>query len=221
METDIFKTAQHRHAGSLALAGVAVFALVCLGAHVLRSDLDWIRAPLSFYLLGEYGWVVKGAYFVLGATLILLGLGYYRALTGTARSGVPMLLFVVAGISLDVTALADSRTGGGPYTVEDVVHGVAASTAFLSVTTAMLLQAWRLRDDASWRHRFATAFALAVTCFVAMWAHALWREAPRGLTQKIVIALILAWLALAAWWLRNHGDAPAAVVVGEREGEAP
>ena len=45
-----------RRLGTLSLTAVILFATVCFAAQVLRSDLDWLRAPLSFYLLGEYGW---------------------------------------------------------------------------------------------------------------------------------------------------------------------
>lgn len=201
------RTLEPRRLGTASLAAVAIFAAVCIAAQVLRSDLDWLRAPLSFYLLGEYGWIVKAAYFALGAAMMLLGLGYYRALNVSARSGAPLLLFVVAGIALDVTAIANSDLQRGSYSLHGFIHGLSASTAFLCVTVAMLLQAVRLRGDPAWRARFATAFMLAAVGFVAMWVHALWRDAPRGLTQKIVIALILVWLALAAAWLRRGGQA--------------
>lgn len=198
-----------RHLGSAALCAVVLFALSCTAAQWLRGDLDWMRAPLSFYLLGEYGWVVKGAYFGLAIALVLLGLGYYRALVDSARSGAPLLLFVTGGMALAVTAAADSGPGTDAQSLETVVHVVAAGTAFLCVTVAMMLQAVRLRYDAAWRERFALAFWLGATCFAAMWVHVLWREAPRGLTQKIVIALIVAWLSLAAWWLHRHRDSDA------------
>lgn len=195
-----------RHFGSAALCAVVVFALICTAAQWLRGDLDWMRAPLSFYLLGDYGWAVKGAYFGLAIALVLLGLGYYRALGNSARSGAPLLLFVTGGMALAVTAAAESGPGPAANSLEAVVHVVSAGTAFLCVTVAMLLQSVRLRYDEAWRERFALAFWLGATSFVAMWVHVLWREAPRGLTQKIVIALIVAWLSLAAWWLHRHRD---------------
>ena len=49
---------------------------------------------------------------------------------------------------------------------------------------------------------------------------------PRGLSQKVVIVLILAWLTLAAKWLQSHGLIPvlaaadAAGAVGGGEGAA-
>ena len=196
-----------RRTGNWVLATVVMFAAICTLAQVLRSDLDWMHAPLSFYLLGDYGWLVKSAYVALGTGLALLGFGYYHALAPSARSGAPVLLFATAGLGLDVTALADSDLGPGAVTLEAFVHGLAATTAFLCVTVAMLLQSVRLRLDAAWRARFAPAFTLAALAFATMWLHALWREPPRGLMQKLVIALILAWLAQAAIWLRRDGNA--------------
>ncbi len=38
---------------------------------------------------------------------------------------------------------------------------------------------------------------------MALWVHVLWRAPPRGLTQKLAIALILAWLLLVAYRLRR------------------
>lgn len=191
-----------RRLGTIALAGVVVFATICILAQFARHDLDWMRAPLSSYLRGEYGWIVKSAYFALGVSLSLLGVGYYQVLAVAARSVAPSLLFVSGGIALDVTALADSGSMLGPNALEALVHNLAAATAFTCVTVAMLLQAWWFRADSAWRNRFAVAFTLAVVCFAALWWYAFWAESLRGLTQKTVIALIVAWLALASVWLR-------------------
>jgi hypothetical protein len=118
-------------------------------------------------------------------------------------------LFVLAGLALAVTASAETQRTRQPLTTEGMVHAIAAPLAFLFVTAAMLLQSWCLRGDAQWRVRFAPAFILAVASFAGLWGHALWRSAPRGLTQKAVILLILAWLALAAWWLCRLAPAAA------------
>ncbi|GAB3332234.1 DUF998 domain-containing protein [Marilutibacter aestuarii] len=189
--------------GGTALAGIGAFAACATAAQWLRADLDWQQVPLSFYLVGPYGAWVQGAYLALALALVLLGLGWYRALSAAARSAAPLLLFVVAAVALAVTALAETGRLGQPPRLEALVHGLAAQTAFLCVTVAMLLQAWRLRGDPVWRHRFAGAFALALLAFIGLWVHALWREAPRGLTQKLEILLILAWLALSAAALRS------------------
>ena len=219
MESDTGREVWPQRLGAVSLAATVSFALVCASVQVLRGDLDWTRAPLSFYLLGEYGAMVKAAYFALGAALVSLGIGYYRALATHARSGAPLLLFVVAGLALGVTALADSNLAPGGDSLEALIHGWAATTAFLCVTVAMMLQALRMRSDAAWRERVAAAFTLACASFAVMWLHALWRDAPRGLTQKAVIVLILAWLSLAAWWLHRH--APQAAQSEPEGGKRP
>jgi hypothetical protein len=83
---------------------------------------------------------------------------------------------------------------------------MVAQAAFLCVSLAMLVQSWSLRNYPAWRGRFAPALALALLATAALWLHAFWHELPRGLMQKGVIVLILAWLGMFAYWLRA-GDA--------------
>lgn len=191
------------HLGTLALGGVFAFALVCAATQFARSDLDWAVAPLSFYLLGAYGWIVKAVYVALGVALVALGLGF-RAAGVPARARIAPALFALGGVALVVTAFAESATRPGAASLEARIHGVAAMTAFLAVTLAMLWQSVRLRRDADWRARFPTALPLAVLAFAALLAHALLRVGPRGVSQKTVIVLILAWLAIGAWRLRER-----------------
>ncbi|MFC0677636.1 DUF998 domain-containing protein [Lysobacter korlensis] len=193
-----------RRLGLASLAGVLAFLFTAIAVQALRADLDWRQAPLSFYLLGGHGYWLKAAYFGLAASLAGLGAAGYLGLQRGARSAAPALLFAIAALALCTTAITDSRLPGRDGTLESLVHGIAAQTAFLCVTTAMLLQSWRIRLDAAWRHRFAPAFALAAAAFVALWGHALWNGAPRGLTQKIVVLLVLAWLGLVGYWLSRR-----------------
>lgn len=190
-----------RRLGAVALAGVAVFAIVCGAVQFLRGDYDWMRVPLSFYVLGRFGRVVEASYFVLGCGLVALGIGWYRALDRTARSAAPMLLFVLSAVALCVTAAELTDVPGRPPTLHGVVHVIAADATFLCVTISMLLQAWRMRLDPRWRTCFRSAFVLAAIAFVALWLDALVKALPRGLGEKAVIALILLWLWRASWRL--------------------
>ncbi|MEO9079014.1 MAG: DUF998 domain-containing protein [Rhodanobacter sp.] len=190
-----FKT---RGLGIIALLGVLAFGLVAIAVECLRTDLHWRDSPLSFYLLGPWGNWLQAAYVVLALALVALGAGYYLDRRGQRRSAAPWLLFCCAGIGLCVTALAHSNLPGSPPKLEGFVHGVAAQAAFLCVTVAMLLQSCWLRAEPCWRFRGHLLLGLAGLCFVAIWVDALWRGMPRGLEQRLVIALILTWLLLAA-----------------------
>lgn len=192
--------------GTLALAGMAAFLCACIAAQFLRTDLDWVQVPNSFYLIGPYGWMVRAGYFAMSLALILFAVGGYLALQQTARSAAPLLLFVVGAVALSVTAIERTFVDGQPLRLEGYVHGVAAQTAFLCTVTAMLLQAWRLRGDARWKRCFRPAFLSAMACFVLLWVQALWRGLPRGASQKLLIVLILIWLMAAAYRLRRGPD---------------
>ena len=187
--------------GAIALIGVATFAVACGAAQLLRTDYNVLGTPLSFYLLGPYGGVVEAGYFVLAVGLVALGVGWYRALARDARSAAPLLLFVLGATALAATAVEFTDVPGRPPTLHGFLHIVAAGTTFTCVTVAMLLQSWRLRHDPRWRPRFRSAFTLAAITFAALWIYALVKPIPRGLAEKVVVALILAWLWRAAWWL--------------------
>ena len=188
-------------AATIALAGMLAFLATGIAAQCLRPDLDWIQVPNSFYLIGPWGGMVRAGYYALALALVLLGAAGYAALAAEARSAAPLLLFVVGGAALALTALATTDTWNRPPTLHGYVHGVAAQSAFLCTATAMLLQAWRLRGDARWQRWFRPAFAYAALCFVLLWVQALWRALPRGLSQKALILLMLGWLVAAAWRL--------------------
>lgn len=190
-----------RACGAVALAGVAVFAVVCTAAQFLRTDYRWLGMPLSFYAIGPYGTAVQAAFVMLAIGLTALGWGGYRALDPLARSAAPLLLFLVAAAALTATAIAVTDVPKYPPTLHGYVHVAAAATTFLCVTVAMLLQAWRMRLDERWRPRFRPAFALAAAAFAALWIDVLAKPVPRGFGEKFVIALILVWLWRAAWWL--------------------
>ena len=188
-------------AASFALTSVAIFAMICMAAQFARPDLDPAAAPLSFYLVGRFGAIVRAAYYLLAAGLIAFGCVAYRASDARLRSALPMQLFVAAGLALaPVAASAPLGVDGAPHAeLARFVHGVAAQATFLSVTVAMLLQSWRWWNDAAFASGRRFRLLLAATAFAALWVNALARVGPRGAMQKGLIVLILVWLAGASW----------------------
>lgn len=197
------------HSGLISLVLVVVFVIACLALQWLRADLDWRLAPMSSYLKGPYGGWLRLAYYGLGIGLVLLGQGLHRAVQPQLRNPLPRRLLVLAGAALAVTAITETNLPVLDRSQELAVHQLAALVTFLSVTVAMLLQSWRFQAHAAWRPHFRMAFPLAVASFVALGAYASERglprplELPEGVMQKIVITLIVLWLALAAWRLRR------------------
>ena len=165
--------------------------------HLQRPDLDPVDSQMSLYLLGPWGPLLQAAYAALSLAMIGLAVGLYGGLMPAARSAAPVLLFLLAGLSLTTTAYAWMDLPGIDATLEGLVHGLSAQAAFLFAATALVLQALRMRRDPRWRDAARWLLPWALACFAAIWVLALWRDLPRGLAQKGVIAMIVGWLAAA------------------------
>ncbi len=199
-----------RAAGAVALALALLFLGVAVALQFARADLHWQQATLSQYLHGRGGLLLRTVYVLLAAGVAALGAGLYAQAPPSARSGAPTLLFMGAALGLCGVAIGDSYLPQRAPLLAPLVHGVSAQTAFLCATTAMLLQSAWLRRQQAWQRRAGAPLMLAVLAFAALWVHVLWRAPPRGLTQKLAIALILAWLLPVAYRLWRPAPAAAA-----------
>ncbi len=190
-----------RLAGLAAMVGAAGFFLVAGSLQRVRGDLDWQQATLSQYLLGPWGLLLRTTYCVLAATIVVLAVGLRAQLSANARSAAPLLLFCTGAVALAGVAIGDSWLPQAAPDFHHWFHHTCAITAFLCVTTGMLLQAWRFRLDVAWRPHFPLAAAWSSGCYALLWLHALWPPAGQGWVQKLLIALIVIAMWLGGWWL--------------------
>lgn len=182
----------------LAAGALVLFIATALWTQWARQDLDWVQATLSLYLHGPWGLALRTAYCVLALAIMLLAAVLYTGSRSPLRSAAAPLLFVVAGLGLMGVAIGDSWMPEHAPLLAPFVHGLAANTAFLCVSVALLLQSWYLRADPHWQRWAVAAWWWAWLCFVLLWAHVLWRGPPRGAGQKLVIAAIVLWLLVVA-----------------------
>lgn len=192
-------TALRMKATRVAATGVALFAVAVAAAHALRPDLDATAAPLSFYLAGAGGAVLQAGYLALAIALVAFAVAARAGVRPPVRSAAPLLLFTVAAAALAVTALVPGDLPGRPAGLDGVIHNVAASAAFLCATSGMLLHGAHVRSLPAGR----VLWRLAWLAFAGLWVHALWRTGARGLSQRAVVVLIVAWLWLALRALRR------------------
>lgn len=198
-----------RGATIAAASGLLAFAAATLALHLLRRDLDPVASQMSLYLIGDWGALLQAAYVALGLGMAALGWGLRAAHAPAARSSAALVMFVFAALSLAITAYAWMDLPGVDRSLEGLVHGISAQSAFLFATTGMVLQALGFRRDPAWRRAARWAVPWALLCFASIWVLAVWREAPRGLAQKTVILLILGWMACATRALTMHARASA------------
>lgn len=188
----------HPALAAVALAGVGAFVLASVAVHLLRPGLDGVAAQMSVYLVGPWSVLLQAGYMALAVGILALAAGLYRVPPASARSAAPLLLFAIAAPSLVVTALAPMRFPGEELRLVHLVHGTSAQAAFLCTTTAMVLQAWRLRAAPAWRRVAPALLGWALACFAGVWVLALVRELPRGLSQKVLVTMIVVWMGAVA-----------------------
>lgn len=187
--------------GIVGLVGFAAIIVICLTVQFLRTDLDWIKTAMSVYVIGPYGTWVQASFFAPAPGIALLGIGWYRTLNRRARNLVPLVLFVIAAVALCVMAANVADTTPHPVTEHGLIHQWAAFATFVCITTAMLVQSWLMHRDIRCSGRCPAALTIAAIAVVFFWIYALIKPIPRGLGEKVVIALVLLWLWRAAWWL--------------------
>lgn len=203
---------QHGQVALLALCALLLFVATALWTQWARHDLDWVHATLSLYLHGPWGLALRMAYCVLAVAILLVAWALHASSRSPRRSAAAPLLFCVAGLGLMGVAIGDSWLPAWTPLLAPLVHAVAANTAFLCASVAMLLQSWYLRADPRWSRWAGLAWWWAWACFVLLWLHVLWRGPPRGAGQKLVIAAVVAWLLAVALQLwrqsRRDGQSP-------------
>ncbi|XWO44398.1 DUF998 domain-containing protein [[Pseudomonas] boreopolis] len=200
-------------AGRLAAIVGSAFLAWVVALQFMRDDLAWVDAQLSLYLHGPYGLGLRTAYCLMAAAMAVVALALQQALQAGARSRTVLGLFWCAALGLGGVAIGDSWLPDLAPDVAPLVHLLSAQTAFLCVIAAVLLQSWWFRHDPRWRDRFGPAFAVGVLAFAVLAWNAGVRSAPRGLSQKLAIVLIVGWLVMVGAWLgwRNRaGAAPQA-----------
>lgn len=192
----------------LAIAGLVVFSATAVWTQWARPELNWVQATLSLYLHGPGGLALRGAYCALALAILLLAGLLHAGSSSPRRSAAAPLLFGVAGLGLLCVAIGDSWLPQWAPLLAPLVHGLAANTAFLCVSVAMLLQSWYLRADPDWTRWAGAAWWWAWLCFVLLWLHVLWRGPPRGAGQKLVIAVLVVWLLGVAVQLWRQSRRP-------------
>ncbi|MFF9567453.1 DUF998 domain-containing protein [Streptomyces sp. NPDC014685] len=186
------------------LAGFAIAALALTVSDVVNEGYDPLAETVSRYVNLPHGWLVTVGLlgFALGSAA--LAVRTVRA-EGGGRSG--WLLGFWAGCVLVAAVFpADPPGGWDRPSTADTVHGVAAWAGFLTLAVAIvrLTVTWRREPARVSGVRGLTVLAWASSVAFVLFAAAmvdravLTHTAPLGLAERVVIAVDLAWLALAA-----------------------
>jgi hypothetical protein len=183
-----------RLATALLFVAVVNFVLTACVLQVMRTDLNPITLPLSAYLKGPGGIWLRCAYYLMALALAGLAWVSYQATRPDLRSVGASFLFVVAALALPIVAVTPVYEHGPQHDLARLIHLQTAQTTFLCLCVGMLMLSTRWRRDPRMQEGSGLGLLVAWLAFIQLWILAFAKLMPGGITQKILIALILFWL---------------------------
>lgn len=204
-----------------ALIGYAYFVCAVVLLHVLRSDYDPRWNFLSDYAVGDYGFIMKSAFFAFALGMLFLVIALIHDGPKNSLSWIGFALFsvvvpglVVSGLfDADVSLIDPNAPRLGP-TQHGLIHYYSAMVNFSCLPLGALLVSIGARWDTRWRsfHVFGTMLALALigAFFLQMASIQIeTRQMPlAGMANRGFAALMIVWLTVAARHFRRLDSRP-------------
>jgi hypothetical protein len=200
--------------GRLSLVALVVFVGTTVALHVLQPQLAPADVAISYYVHGASGWLLTVGLLALALASLIVTRVLAASLRGPGvRPGVWLLGAWSAGLVIGAVFQADPPGHWNkPPTVVGMIHGQVALLAFIAFPVATLLFARAFRRDRRWPWRpllvLAIAAAVGLIAFMASLAPVFVRPGPPvllGLTERVLLAVYVAWLALVAATLSKSG----------------
>ncbi|MFC4529162.1 DUF998 domain-containing protein [Sphaerisporangium dianthi] len=180
------------------LAGVGAGAAAFVISDVVNSEMSPIAEPISRFVNTGAGWLVPLG--MLAMALAATALTVTVARIGTSRVGASLLGIWSLGLLLSAVFPADPPGQWDDPSAVDTVHGLSACLGLLAFTAAavLLTRAWP-------RDALLTGIAVVLVSGMILFVVTLVdvmavRSLPPlvGLTERIVVAAGLGWMAVAA-----------------------
>lgn len=191
-----------------AIVGVVSFAVSVIALHGLQPELDPLREAVSYYVHGRSGWLLTAGLLALAAgSAALWASCFFAPEQKIGRIALGLLTIWTVGVGLGGVFAADPPgQWDRPPSVAGAIHGLAAMAAFTAMPLAAWLVSRQLRSSLSpGREKFlrglAACVAISYVLFMASLAPVFVTSGPpwlMGLTERILLAAICAWLVVAA-----------------------
>jgi hypothetical membrane protein len=178
--------------GTLGRCLLGAFVAICAAMHFVRADLSPVGVAVSFYMNGHLGWLMGAGIVAMGTGSLLIVLRLPRM----SRAGV--VLLSIWGIAVIFAGIFPPDAMGHwnrPPTTSGLIHGMAAMMAFPAFAAASVL----LSSGGALRVLAWLSVISLVVFFVSL-APAFINRPPHflGLTERVLLALYLAWMFLAS-----------------------
>jgi hypothetical protein len=160
---------------------------------------------ISDYAVGQSGWVMTTAFLSVSLGCLTLAIGLFRdgPTSWLGRIGAALLLVAFAG--LVVTALFPTDLETAPSTRAGDIHTVSFLVNIVSIVSSAICLGLSYASSPRWRRRRPAGLAFAgflIVAFVAQYL-TLHKGAPYGITNRLFVAVLMAWFISNSLWLRS------------------
>jgi hypothetical protein len=191
---------------TVAIVGIAYFAVIIVALHFLRPDLNPLSRPTSEYAVGPYGFLMTSAFFSMSLASFALVIGLYQGVSQRARSRIGLALLGIWAVGVLIAMIFPIDPEGAPQTISGTIHRINGPLTFLSLTAGTILVSRRFKQDENWRPFHRTALILSLTMvavFIATFVNIATGSDFAGLCQRTFLAAFVTWFFLTAMRLRS------------------
>lgn len=195
--------------GTLGFIGVGYFVVAVVALHFLDTDLDPVRQFISEYSLGDYGWLMKSAFFVAGLGTFALTLGLRRSVEPGKRVRTTTILMTLAGVGFFFAGGFDSdptpeKGEEAVFTLIGNIHFVGSLLLFIGVIAGAFFFRGVFARNARWNGLSRTARWYGVAMVVTLiGSFTIPEGGPVGVPQRIFVPVMISWLLVLGWYMRN------------------
>ena len=194
-----------RRAAEVAIACFGYFVVMLALLHLLRPDYTPVDHMISDYAVGRFGWVMTTAFVAAAAGCLALGLGMAAAGPRSVTGRIAVLLLWLAAAGLSTTAIFPTDLETAPTTRTGDIHTASFLVNVTSLILSSLLFAASFRRSQPWRTYRTAGLVLALALLAAFVGQflTLHRGAPYGLTNRLLVAVLMGWFLTTAIQLRR------------------
>lgn len=198
-----------KHRSTLLPVAAAGFFLYFVAAlllmHALRPDYTIVDHMISDYAVGRFGWIMTTAFLSFSMGCLALAIGLFRDGPKSWLGRIGAALLLVGWVGLIVTAIFPTDLETAPSTPVGDIHTLSFFVNIVSILLSTICLGLSYRGSPDWRRyrNPALAFvALLIAAFVAQYL-TLHRGAPYGITNRLFVAVLMAWFIANSLWLRT------------------
>jgi hypothetical membrane protein len=197
---------------TLAAIGAALFLVVVIVLHGLSPEFSPVTQFISEYALGSYGALASVSFFVRGLSWILLGVSLSLGISRPGLSIVGLVLLFVSGVDgLLFGIFPVDPDPQMPTTLAGAIHFWAGMVDFIVGGLFPLLLALRFKNDERTKAIYKPALGLGIAVLIVDVVGFVLSGAGLalvGLTQRLFVALVAAWILLTTLRLASTATKP-------------